>query len=142
MKHLLAGFIAGFLPLLSAAQGQVEPIPLGTRVAVHPEALTFPGGRPEAVEIEIQLSDVRTGEPEARPGELYFTSSYPGIVYPEQAALDAGGFARVRLVVRPPTEAERRELGGRILVFVVIDAEDADDTIEGRIVLTLPAAQP
>ena len=142
MKQFLAGFVLGFLPFLAAAQGPVESIPLGTRVSVHPEVLTFPGGRPQAVEIQIQLSDVRSGEPVARPGELYFTSSYEGIVYPEQAALDAGGFARVRLVVRPPSEAERRELGGRILVFAVIDDEDADDTIEGRIVLTFPAPQP
>ena len=142
MKRLLAGFIVAFLPFLPAALAQVEPITLATQVTAHPDSLTFPSGSPQSVEIEIQLSEVATGEPVARSGDLYFTSTYTGIEYPVGTALDANGFARVRLTVRPPSDAEFRELGGRILVFVLIDYEDADDTIEGRIVLLLARGEP
>ena len=35
--------------------------------------------------------------------------------------------------VRPPSDAELDALKGRIVVLVVIDEEDADDTIEGEL---------
>ena len=142
MKRLLAALSIVLLPILSAALAQVEPIPLATSVIAHPDALTFPGGKPQSVDVQIQLGDAQSGTPVARPGDLYFTSTYTGIVYPEAVALDANGFARIRLTVHPPSDAEFRELGGRILVFVLIDDEDADDTIEGRIVLLLARGEP
>ena len=141
MKPLLAGIIVAFLAFLPAALAQVESIPMATYITAHPESLTFPGGRPQRVVIEIQLSEVKSGEPVARPGDLYFTSTYEGIEYPEFAALDENGYARVTLTVRPPSNAELDALEGRIVVLVVIDEEDADDTIEGRVVLKLSVSE-
>ena len=137
MKRFLAGFIVAFLAFLPAALAQLEPITLASRVTAHPDTLSFPGGRSQRVDVEIQLSDVRSGEPVARPGDLYFTSTYEGIDYPQFAALDENGYARVTFTVRPPSDAELDALDGRIVVLVVIDEEDADDTIEGRVVLKL-----
>lgn len=141
MKRLLAGFIVVFLPVISAAVAQVGPNGLATYVTAHPESLTFPGGRPQSVEIEIHLRNAQSGEPVARPGDLYFTSNYKGIEYPEFAALDENGYAQVTFTVRPPSEAEKEELDGRIVVMVIIEEEDADDTIEGRIVLKLSSGE-
>ena len=141
VDRLLAGFIVAFLSISPATLAQVEPIPLATSVTAQPDTLSFPRGRPQSVEIEIQLSDAQSGKPVARPGELYFTSTYNGIVYPEGAALDERGYARATLTIRPPSEAEYEQSGGRIVVMIIIEEEDADDTIEGRIVLELPAGE-
>lgn len=61
MKGVLAGLIVGILQFTPCISAQVEPIPLGTRVTTHPEILTFPGGRAQSVEVEIQLRDVQSG---------------------------------------------------------------------------------
>ena len=114
----------------SAAAGRMA-------VAAEPRVLTFPGGDPQQVTIRLQLVEIATGRPVHRGGALYLTSSYQGIGYPSGARLSARGAATLRLTVRPPTADERERLGGSITVIVIIDEEEADDTIEGRAVFLL-----
>lgn len=72
MKRLLAGFTVAFLAFLPAALAQLEPITLASRVTAHPGTLSFPGSRPQRVDVEIQLSNVQSGEPVAHPGSSLF----------------------------------------------------------------------
>ena len=108
------------------------------RLAANHRMLTFPGGQPEAVLIDVQLIDVRTGQPVHRSAPLYLSSEYNGIIYPSEPKLDSNGFASVRLTILPPGHADRKRLNGRFIIWVVIDEGDADDTIEGRLIFTFP----
>lgn len=108
----------------------------GMRLASQSLALRFQGGKPLEVWIEVQLVVVQTKENAPRSGPLYLTSDYNGIVFPSRPRLDAMGFARLKLVIARPGLADRRRLQGRFTVWVLIDEEDADDTIEGRLVFS------
>lgn len=106
------------------------------RLSSQSMTLRFQGKKPLEVWIEVRLVVVGTGKKVSRPGPLYLTSDYEGIVFPSQARLDARGFARLKLVIAPPGAADLRQLQGRFTVWVLIDEEDAGDTIEGRMVFT------
>lgn len=108
----------------------------GMRLSSQGQALRFHGKKPLEVWVEVQLVVVKTKEKAPRLGPLYLTSDYDGIVFPSGARLDARGFARLKLVIAPPGLAEHRRLRGRFTVWILIDEEDADDTIEGRLVFT------
>ena len=108
----------------------------GMRLASKSLALRFQGGKPLEVWIEVQLVHGRTRENVHRRAPLYLSSDYDGIVFPSEPRLDSRGFARLKLVIAPPGLAGQRRLQGRITVWVLIDEEDADDTIEGRLIFT------
>ena len=104
------------------------------RLASRNLALRFQGTKPLEVWIEVQLLGVRTREKVSRRAPLYLSSDYEGIAFPSRSRLDARGFARLKLIIAPPGVEDRRRLQGRFTVWVLIDEEEADDTIEGKLV--------
>lgn len=134
----LAGILAAVI-VLSAVFAFESPLAApkpGMRLASQTLVLRFQGRKPLEVWIEVQLLVVRTGENVNRRAPLYFSSDYDGIVFPSQAKLDARGFARLKLIIAPPSLAGHRRLQGRITVWVLIDEEDGDDTLEGKLVFS------
>ena len=103
------------------------------RLSTRNLQLRFQGGKPLEVWIEVQLVVVKTGEHVPRRAPLYLSSDLDGIVFPRRPRLDEKGFARLKLVIPSPDAESRRRLQGRFTVWVLIDEEDADDTIEGRL---------
>ena len=53
------------------------------------------------------------------------------------ANLNQRGFTRVPLVFSPP-EASDDKFNGNVYVWALIDEENADDTVEGKILFTIP----
>ena len=119
--------------VFGCAQSSSASLPPGIQLAAKNRTLTFQGGLPEEVLIEIQLVDLRTGKSVHRHSRLYFSSDYNGIIYPSKPRLDGKGFARLKLIIPPPSDAELQRLKGRFVVWVLIDEGDADDTIEGKL---------
>ena len=130
-------FTAGGILLLVLGLGLALPLSAspspGIQVAAHPRTLTFPGGLPQEVWIEVQLIDRGTGEAVRRGSPLYLTSDHDGIDFPPHPMLDGQGSARLRLLVHPPGKAARQRLKGRFRVWVLIDEEAGDDTIEAQL---------
>lgn len=129
-RLICAGFLMWALVLSSPAPASPAA---GIQLAASQRSLTFRGGRPEEVWIEVQLIDDRTGEPVHRGSPLYLTSDHQGIAFPPHPRLDGRGFARLRLLVHPPGKAHRQRLAGRFRVWVLIDEESGDDTIEAQL---------
>jgi hypothetical protein len=109
----------------------VQDIPYKLDVKSETRELNFEGNRPAEAFLSIQLIDLKSGGNVARSGAIYLRSNYDRITYPQAAQLDARGFARVPLIFAPP-DASHANLDGNIYVWAVLDAEDADDTGEGR----------
>jgi hypothetical protein len=116
---------------------KVEPIPYKLEMRSEKRRLTFSGNRPEEVFVTLQLTNITTGREVPRAATIYFRSNYEKITYPPMARLDQRGFARVPLTFAPP-EAADAQLSGNVYVWAVIDAPDADDTGEGRILFNIP----
>lgn len=116
---------------------KVADIPYQLDLTTEQRELSFPNGRPEEVNLTIQLVDIKSGNAVARSGLLYLRSNYERIAYPATAALDERGFARVRIELQPPEPADA-DLNGNVYVWAVIDQADADDTKEGRVLLKIP----
>ena len=116
---------------------KVEAIPYKLALSSDQKKLEFRNNAPVEVAISVQLVDVKTGNPIRRAGPLYLRSNYDKIDYPVQATLDARGFARVMIHVRPPEPADAN-LNGNVYVWALLDQEQADDTAEGRIHFTVP----
>ena len=122
-----------FLHATAAFPASEKP---GMRLSTRNLQLRFQGGKPLEVWIEVQLVVVNSGEHVPRRAPLYLSSDLDGIVFPSRPRLDEKGFARLKLVIPSPGVETRRRLQGRFTVWVLIDEEDADDTIEGRVVFT------
>ena len=105
----------------------------GIHLAASQQSLAFRAGMPEVVWIEVQLIDRGTGEAVRRGSPLYLTSDHDGIDFPPHPMLDGQGSARLRLLVHPPGKAARQRLKGRFRVWVLIDEEAGDDTIEAQL---------
>ncbi len=116
---------------------KVEDIPFKVDVKSEKKALTFAQNQPEEVFVSLQLINRTTGAEVHRAGKIYFRSDYGRIAYPPVASLNQRGFARVPLVFSPP-EASDAKYNGNVYVWALIDEETADDTVEGKILFTIP----
>jgi hypothetical protein len=116
---------------------KIQAIPYKLDLRSDQKKLEFRGGQPVDVSINIQLVDIKSGNPVRRSGPIYLRSNYDKIDYPARASLDERGFARVTIRVKPPEPADA-ELNGNVYVWALLDQEQADDTAEGRILFTLP----
>ena len=110
---------------------KVQDIPYKLDMKSETRELNFEGSRPAEAFVSIQLIDLKSGGNVARSGPIYLRSNYDRISYPQAPQLDARGFARVPLIFAPP-DASHAGLEGNIYVWAVLDAENADDTGEGR----------
>lgn len=115
----------------------VQDIPLKVDIKSEKRKLAFAGNQPEEVFVSLQLINIKSGAEFHRSGKVYFRSNYGRITYPPVSNLNQRGFARVPLVIAPPTPADDK-LDGNIYVWAVIDEEAADDTAEGKILFTIP----
>ena len=115
----------------------VQDIPLKVDIKSEKRKLAFPSNQPEEVFVSLQLINIKSGAEVHRAGKVYFRSNYGRISYPPVSNLNQRGFARVPIVVTPPTPADDK-LDGNIYVWAVIDEEEADDTAEGKILFTIP----
>jgi hypothetical protein len=132
---------AALCALLGAATG-AEPARAGTiglALAGEPRTLHFSGERAEAVVIVVRWVDSHTEQPVERAARLYLTSDYERIDFPFEPTLGADGRATLRLAVFPPPPGKACE--GRFTVRVILDEEDADDTMDARIAFTYSAAR-
>jgi hypothetical protein len=109
----------------------VQDIPYKLDLKSETRELSFEGGRPAEAFLSIQLIDVKSGASVARSSPIYLRSNYDRITYPQAPQLDQRGFARVPLIFGPP-DASHANLEGNIFVWAVLDAEQDDDTGEGR----------
>ena len=134
-RHFIRAAI--IIIVFRCAQSLSASQPPGIQLAANNRTLTFQGGLPEEVLIEIQLIDLRTGQTVHRRSPLYISSDYNGIIYPSKPRLDGKGFARLKLVISPPSNAELQRLKGLFVVWVLIDEGDADDTIEGKVIFSI-----
>src|SRR5262249_3440551 len=116
---------------------KVEAIPYKLDLKSEKRKLTFNGSQPEEVFITLQLMNVTTGREVPRSATIYFRSNYDKVTYPPMTKLDQRGFARVPLTFGTP-EAADTQLNGNVYVWAVVDAADADDTGEGRILFSIP----
>ncbi len=116
---------------------KVEDIPFKVDIKSEKRSLTFPQNQPEEVFVSLQLIDIKTGAEVHRAGKVYFRSNYGRITYPPVSELNQRGFTRVPLVFSPPEPADDK-LEGNVYVWALIDEEDADDTVEGKILFTIP----
>ena len=127
----------GLLPaLLGPTQPLAEGSP-GLTPASGPAALHFAGREGQSFQIVVQRVDARTGRPMRGAGPLYLTNDYPHIDYPTAPALDAASQTTLRLFVHPPPPGS--PCRGRIIVWVILDEEDADDTRGARVVIPYTA---
>jgi hypothetical protein len=127
---------------LCALLGGAEPARAGTMglvLAGEPRTLHFSGGRAEAVVIVVRWVDSHTEKPVERAARLYLASDYERIGFPSEPTLGADGRATLRLAVFPPPPGKACE--GRFTVRVILDEEDADDTMDARIAFTYSAAR-
>ncbi len=115
----------------------VEDIPFKVDIKSEKRELKFSRNQPEEVFVTLQLINIKTGAEVHRAGKIYFRSNYGRIAYPPVAALDQRGFTRVPLVISPP-ELGDDKLEGSVYVWALIDEEDADDTVEGKILFRIP----
>jgi hypothetical protein len=132
--------LAGLGCLLLANLSLAWPLHAGRSdrlLAAVPTAVVFPGAEAAELRIAVQRVDARTGDPVGGAGPLYLTSDYPHIDFPAAPALDAAGQATLRLVLHPP--APGSPCRGRIIVRVILDEEDADDTMGARVVIAYTA---
>jgi hypothetical protein len=116
---------------------KVEDIPFKVDIKSEKRKLSFPQSQPEEVFVSLQLIDIKTGAEVHRAGKIYFRSNYGRITYPPVANLNQRGFTRVPLVFSPPEPADDK-LDGNVYVWALIDEEDADDTVEGKILFSIP----
>ena len=116
---------------------KVEAIPFKVDVKSEKRKLTFAQNQPEEVFLSLQLLNIKTGAEVHRAGKVYFRSNYGRIAYPPVANLNQRGFVRVPLVFSPP-EASDDKHNGNVYVWALIDEENADDTVEGKILFTIP----
>jgi hypothetical protein len=136
----LRPWLAGLGSVLLAIAGPAQPLSAGPSdrvLAAAPAAVEFPGAEAAELWITLQRVDARTGDPVGGAGPLYLTSDYPHIDFPAAPALDAAGQATLRLVLHPP--APGSPCRGRITVWVILDEEDADDTMGARVVIAYTA---
>ena len=128
------------LPNFSATEDLtkiVQDIPLKVDIKSEKRELTFPSNQPEEVFVTLQLINIKSGAETHRAGKVYFRSNYGRITYPPVSNLNQRGFARVPIIVAPPSPADDK-LDGNVYVWAVIDEEDADDTAEGKILFKIP----
>lgn len=118
------------LPAAALAGGALQATPT-------PERLTFPGGMPQTVRIALQLVARSTGEPVARAAPLYVTGDVSGIAYPADPRLDARGRAAFAVTVPPPPPGA--PCRGAVTLRIILDTEDADDTVGAKLVLPYAA---
>jgi hypothetical protein len=132
--------LAGLGCLLLAKLSLAQPLHAGPSdrvLAAGPTAVEFPGAEAAELRIAVQRVDARTGEPMRGAGPLYLTGDYAHIDFPAAPALDAAGQATLRLLVHPP--APGSPCRGRIIVWVILDEEDADDNMGARVVIAYTA---
>ena len=115
----------------------VQDIPLKVDIKSEKRELTFSDNQPEEVFVTLQLINIKSGGEIHRAGKVYFRSNYGRISYPPVSNLNQRGFARVPLVIAPPQPTDDK-LDGNVYVWAVIDEEDADDTVEGKILFRVP----
>lgn len=132
----LATLCCAVLALSVSAQPlQAETSGLAATDVLAP--LRFAGRERQPVRITVQRVDVRTGKPARGAGPLYLTSDYARIDFPAAPALDAKGRATLRLLMHPPSPGS--PCRGQITVWVILDEEDADDTMGARVVIPYTA---
>lgn len=115
----------------------VQDIPLKVDVKSEKRKLEFANNQPEEVFVTLQLINIKSGAEVHRAGKVYFRSDYGRITYPPVSNLNQRGFARLPLVIAPPSPSDDK-LDGNVYVWAVIDEETADDTAEGKILFTIP----
>lgn len=116
---------------------KVQDIPFKVDIKSEKRDLSFPQNQPEEVFVSLQLIDIKTGAEVHRAGKVYFRSNYGRITYPPVANLNQRGFTRVPLVFLPPEPTDDK-LDGSVYVWALIDEETADDTVEGKILFSIP----
>ncbi|MDH5751756.1 MAG: FecR family protein [Deltaproteobacteria bacterium] len=119
---------------------KLTDIPYRLDLKTEKKALSFDGGQPEEVFLNVQLVEIKTGSAVTRPGRVYLRSNYDKIKYPTDIDLDKRGFARMSIQVQPP-EASDGDLNGNVYVWAVLDMEEADDTSEGRTLIKIPVPE-
>jgi hypothetical protein len=109
-------------------------------LAAGPTAVEFPGAEAAELRITLQRVDARTGNPVGGAGPLYLTSDYAHVDLPAAPALGADGRGLLRLGLHPP--APGSPCRGRIIVWVILDEKDADDTMGARVIIPYTADPP